>query len=315
MRFIALEEHVMPRDIAAAAGIDPSSFMGLDVALDDVTALRLPAMDEAGIAMQVLSVPNADIQRLGAARASGLSRELNDRLHAIVAERPDRFRAFASLPMCDPNSAAEEFVRAVDDLGCVGALVSGQTNGVFLDDPTMAPVLAVAETLQVPIYLHPAPPPSAVFDAYFAGLAAPVAGVLSTAGWGWHVETGMHVLRMVTTGTFDRHPGLQVIVGHMGENLPFSLARADERLSSVTGLSRSVAEIIGDHLWVTTCGYTTVAPLLCAEMAIGADRMMFSVDYPFSDCSQATRFIAGSPLSPAAREKIAHGNAEWLLGV
>lgn len=315
MRYIALEEHWLPRDVAVAAGIDPASLVGLEQELDDVSDIRLPAMDEAGVDVQVLSVPNADIQQLGADRVTALSRQLNDRLHAVVTSHPDRFRAFASLPMCDPTAAAEELTRAVQELGCLGALVAGPTNGVFLDHPSMAPVLATAERLHVPIYLHPAPPPRAVFEAYFSGLQPPVAAVLATAGWGWHAETGLHVLRMVASGVFDRHPELQIIVGHMGENLPFSLARANERLSHVTGLSRSVAEIIHDHVWVTTCGYTTAAPLLCAVMVLGSDRLMFSVDYPFSDCGEAVRFIADAPLSPADREKIAHGNAERLFGL
>ncbi|MFZ0041263.1 MAG: amidohydrolase family protein [Solirubrobacteraceae bacterium] len=315
MRFIALEEHTLPADIAAEAGIDPALFWGLTDALDDVDDKRLGVMDAAGVDVQILSVPNAAIQTLGADKATALSRELNDRMAAAVTAHPDRYRAFASLPVCAPQAAADELTRCIRELGFVGALIAGQTNGVFLDDPSMAPLLAAAEQLEVPIYLHPAPPPKPVFDTYYSGLEPEIAARLSTSGWGWHVETGMHILRMVVSGTFERFPGLQVIVGHMGENLPFSLARADEQLSSLTGLSSSVADTIHEHLWVTTCGYTTDAPLLCALMVMGADRIMFSVDYPFSDSTEATRFLREAPLSPADVEKIAHENAERLLGV
>jgi hypothetical protein len=125
----------------------------------------------------------------------------------------------------------------------------------------------------------------------------------------------MHVLRMAASGTFERHPGLQMIVGHMGENLPFSLARADERLSPVVELSRSVSETLREHLWITTCGYETTAPLLCALSVFGAERMMFSVDHPYGDNARATTFLRDAPLSTGDRELIAHRNAERLLGL
>ncbi len=178
----------------------------------------------------------------------------------MIKAYPDRFQTFASLPMCAPEAAAAELTRAVQELGFVGGFVAGQTNGVFLDEPAMRPVLQAAESLGVPIYLHPAPPPDAVFDAYFSGLDSNVAARLSTSGWGWHVETGMHVLRMVVSGTFERFPGLQLIIGHISENIPFSLARADERLNPVINLSTSVAETLQQHLRVTSSGYTTIPP-------------------------------------------------------
>src|SRR6266849_70674 len=193
-----------------------------------------------------------------------------------------------------------ELSRAGEEMGFVGTMIHGQTRGVFLDDPSADPVLATAERLGVPVYLHPAEPPPAVRAAYFSGLEPVVASTLATAGWGWHAECGLHVLRMVVGGVFQRFPGLQVIVGHMGENLPFSLARADEKLTPLaTGLSATVADTALQHVHVTTCGYTTDPPLLCALMVFGADRMLFSVDYPFSDNSQAGAFLRDAPLSPA----------------
>jgi predicted TIM-barrel fold metal-dependent hydrolase len=139
--------------------------------------------------------------------------------------------------------------------------------------------------------------------------------MLATGGWGWHAELGLHVLRMAAGGTFERFPGLQIIVGHMGENLPFSLARADEKLSPLTGLPRSVAETVREQVLITTAGYTTSPPLLCALLVFGADRILFSVDYPFSDNLEATSFLNAAPISPADREKIAHGNSERLFKI
>lgn len=314
IRTIALEEHLMPADVAAAAGLDPATLLGTADALDDAGEGRLRSMDAAGIDVQVLSALAHAVQELGPDQALELSRDLNDRMAAAVAAHPSRFRAFTTLPMCDPEASAAELRRGIEELGFVGAMIHGQTRGVFLDHPSAAPVLATAERLGVPVYLHPAPPPPAVRAAYFSGLDPAVAGMLATAGWGWHAECGLHVLRMVVGGVFERFPELQVIVGHMGENLPFSLARADERLTPLaTGLSATVADTVLQHVQVTTCGYTTNPPLLCALMVFGADRILFSVDYPFSDNSQAAAFLRDAPLSPADKHKIAHGNAEQIL--
>jgi uncharacterized protein len=313
MRTIAVEEHFLPADLVTQAGIDPVSLRGRLDQLSEAGEQRLAVMDEAGVDIQILSVPVAASGRLDDTEATEISRALNDRMAALVSTRADRFAAFASLPMRAPHAAAAELTRCVTELGLVGALVAGPIDGVFLDEPVMAPVLQAAEDLGVPIYLHPAPPPAAVRDAYFSGLEPAVAASLSTSAWHWHAEAGMHVLRMAASGTFQRHPGLQLIVGHMGENLPFSLARADERLSPVLGLS--VSEILREHLWITTCGYETTPPLLCALAVFGADRMMFSIDYPYGESTRATTFLTDAPLSPGDRELIAHGNAERLLGL
>ncbi len=311
MRIIAIEEHMFPRDLVSAAGIDLGPRGGLRAdALDDCGAGRLAMMDEAGVDMQILSLALGNlVQALEPERSVTLSQTINDRLAEVVAAHPQRFAAFATLPMSAPEQAADELERAVGDLGHVGAMIHGQTGGTFLDDPSVRPVLAAAERLSVPIYLHPAPPPAAVADAYFSGLAPDRSLALATAGWGWHAECGMHVLRMVLGGVFERFPALQLIVGHMGENLPFSLQRADEMIG------HGVAETVLGHVHISTCGYHTDAPLRCALEVFGADRIMFSVDHPFGDSARATAFLRDAPLSPADRDKIAHANAEELLGL
>lgn len=315
MRTIALEEHMLPTDVIKRLGIDPASLFGRADQLDDTGEGRLAMMDAAGIDVQVLSAQTGMVQQLDPDESLAFSRDLNDRLAAVVAAHPDRFRSFAALPMSDPLAAADELARAVEELGFVGAMIFGQTRGVFLDDASVRPVLNAAERLGVPIYLHPAPPPRSVQEAYYSGLEPSLAGALSTFGWGWHAECGMHVLRMVVSGVFEQFGALQLIIGHMGENLPFFLARADERLSPLTGLPRTVAETVHQQVHVTTSGFFTNPPLLCALEVLGADRILFSVDYPYSDSSEGTAFLRDAPLSPEDKEKIAHGNAEVLLGL
>lgn len=317
VKIIALEEHTFPRDILRAAGLDLGSRASRKAdELNDLGEGRLRTMDAAGVDLQVLSALAHVVQQLEPARAAEVSCALNDSMAATVTAHPGRFRAFATLPMSAPEQAVSEFRRAVDGLGFLGAMIHGQTNGVFLDHSSVEPVLACAERLGVPIYLHPAPPPPAVQEAYYSGLQPDLAAALATAGWGWHAECGMHVLRMIVAGVFERHPALQVIVGHMGEGLPFSLARADDMLSPlINPHAASVAETVQRNVYITTSAYTTIAPLQCALTVLGADRILFSVDHPFADSAQATTFLLAAPLSPGDREKIAHGNAERVLGL
>jgi uncharacterized protein len=317
MKIVAIEEHVLPRDVLESAGIDLGIRAGKRAAeLDEMGEGRLRVMDDAGVDVQVLSALSYFVQGLPAEQAVAVNRELNDRMAGTVSTYPDRFRAFAALPMSDPAGAVDELTRCVEELGFLGAMIHGQTDGVFLDHPSVRPVLAAAARLDVPIYLHPAPGPAAVQDAYFSGLAPEVGACLSTSGWGWHSECGMHVLRMAVAGVFEELPELKVVVGHMGEGLPFHLDRIEDMLTPVVkGHSRTVAETLRQNLHLTTSGYNFDAPLLCALAVFGVDRVMFSVDHPFADSSRATAYLRSAPLEPDDREKIAHGNAESLLRI
>ena len=317
MRVIALEEHMLPSDVMQSAGVDLGLRAGKRAAeLDDLGAGRLAMMDDAGVDIQVLSALSYFVQGLEPARSIPVHRALNDRLAQTTAEHPDRFRAFAALPMTDAPVAVDELSRCVDELGFLGAMIHGQTNGVFLDHPSVRPILAAAARLDVPIYLHPAPAPAAVQQAYFSGLAPEVEACLSTSGWGWHAECGMHVLRLVAAGVFEELPDLKVIVGHMGEGLPFHLDRIESMLSPVvTGQSLTVAETLRRNLYLTTSGYHSDAPLLCALAAFGVDHVLFAIDHPFGNSRQATAYLASAPLSEDDREQVAHGNAESLLRI
>ena len=319
MKIIAIEEHVGAPQIKAAqqasgAGKPREFPAAILEKLSDTGAGRLADMDAAGINMQVLSVSGSGLETLDKATGISLARDCNDKLADTVKSRPDRFAAFAILPMQDPEAAAVELERCVSRLGFKGVLIGGTTNGLFLDDPVFRPVLAEAERLDVPIYLHPAPPPPAVQQAYFSGLPEKIAASLATSAWGWHVEVGLHSLRLAVSGVFDLYPKLQVIIGHMGENIPFSLARADSRLTLFAPhLQRPVSEYFHNNFHLTTSAYFTVPPLLCALMVFGADRIMFAVDYPFSSNAEARRLLDIAPLCPEDLAKITHKNAERLL--
>jgi uncharacterized protein len=219
------------------------------------------------------------------------------------------------LPMLAPEPAADELERAVRQLGFCGALVNGATDGRFLDDAAFEPILARAEALDVPIYLHPGIPVSAVRNAYYDGLPGNFSFLLALATWGWHYDTAIHVLRLALSGTLDRHPRLKIIVGHIGEALPFMLDRIDETTAAEAKahLRRSVRETILDHVWITTSGFFTLPPFMAALLSFGVDRIMFSVDYPFASNARARAFLDALPVSPGDRAKIAHGTADRLL--
>jgi predicted TIM-barrel fold metal-dependent hydrolase len=322
-RIVALEEHLtfphrsskIAPDVAARRGFRAGSGANARLPeLSDVGDARLAAMDRAGISVQVLSVvgPGADLLAPDAGPA--FARGYNDEVAAVVAQHPDRFAGFAHLPLTAPDAAADELERTVRELGFCGALINGVTDGKFLDDPAFEPLLARAEALDVPLYLHPGIPPEAVRRAYYDGFDPAVSFVLATSGWGWHAETAVHVLRLVLAGALDRHPRLRLIVGHMGEGLPAMMARCDATLGRVTTyLQRSVSETILDHVVITTSGFFTLPPFVAALLTFGADRILFSVDYPFADNDVARAFLDALPVAPDDRTKIAHGNADRAL--
>ena len=313
MTLIALEEHVLPPGLIDDVWTTPMAPESFTAKLVDVGEQRLRVMDDAGIDVQVLSVVAPGSQEVPAERAADLSRAINDHCAEVVAAQPLRFNALATLPTQDPGAAIAEAERAISELGFCGVIINGHTQGKFLDAPEFDDLLAAVEDLDAPIYLHPTYPPPPVADVYFGGLPEHTGRALATAAWGWHAETGLHILRIAATGVFDRHPKLQFVVGHMGENLPFSLMRADSILTRANPENPSVAQVIREHVHITICGYTTTPPLLCALQVFGADHIMFSSDYPFGDPVQHAKFLAEAPISPADRDKIAYRNAQHLF--
>jgi predicted TIM-barrel fold metal-dependent hydrolase len=266
--------------------------------------------------MQVLSVSANTVDKLDSGTANAVARDANDRMAAAVRAHPDRFAAFATLALHDPDKAAAELERCVRELGFKGVMLNGSSNGQFFDHPRFTPIFEAATSLDIPVYLHPAPPPKPVMDAYYSGLPGSLGFMLSTAMWGWHVETGMHCLRLILNGVFDRFPSLKIIVGHMGENLPFSIARAEMVLGrGAADLKRSVGEYFHENFYLTTSGYFTTPPFQCMQQVVGIDRIMFSVDYPFSSNIVGRKFLDSLPVTEQEKQKIAHGNAEKLLKI
>ncbi len=312
-RIIALEEHYFDPGIAAKFN-DKVGFAGTPIRkrLDDVDDLRIREMDEAGIDVQVLSQGAPSTQRFDPETAVKLSKEANDRLQETILRHPDRYAGFAALPTPDPKAAADELERTVTKYGFKGAMIHGLTNGEFIDLPKYWPIFERAQKLDVPIYLHPAMPHPDVIKAYYAEYVEKFPGIL-TAGWGFTVETATQGIRMVLSGVFDKYPGLQVIIGHLGEGLPFSLWRISEALSRESDMGRSFRDIFCEHVHITTSGNFSDPAMICSMLELGVDRIMFSIDYPFVMNGPAVDWMEGIRLSPDDKKKILSGNAEKLL--
>ena len=293
--------------------------------LTDVGPERIRRMDAAGIDLQVLSHVAPGVQTLESDIAVKMAREVNDWLGEIVKTYPSRFAGFAMLPMQSPAEAADELERTVTNLGFKGALINGHTQGRYLDDDFFAVVLQRAEALDVPIYIHPTDPPQAITDVYYRDYPDMVTG-----GWGWQVETGTHLLRMMCGGVFDRFPRLRIIVGHMGELIPYNLKRINLALTlgewliasqqqkdtgtrQPMGMHKSVYYYMHENVFITTSGVFDQAAFACALAEIGIDNILFSVDDPFGDNFEAMEFLRAAQLTAPDREKLAHGNAERLL--
>jgi predicted TIM-barrel fold metal-dependent hydrolase len=321
MRTITLEEHYAPPDFTEGPGRYLAGYEEIVYRLRDLDEVRLAEMDEAGIDVQVLSLTAPGTEQLDAAGAREWARKANDHLAGAVRRHPDRFAGFAALPTADPSASVEELSRAVTEHGFVGAMINGHIGGRYLDDEFFWPILARAEELRVPVYLHPTPPPDAVRNASYTGnFPDAVSFGLSTGGWGWHIETATHLLRMVLGGVFDRYPGLQVIIGHMGEGLSFMLPRLERVfgghvMGPATTLGRPVGEYLRDNVHYTFSGFNWVPNFLNLAMQVGIERIMFSADYPYQSMAEARAFLDDIPVSPADRDRIAHGNAEALLNL
>ncbi|MGC2411340.1 MAG: amidohydrolase family protein, partial [Stellaceae bacterium] len=224
---------------------------------------------------------------------------------------PDRFGGFAVVPTADPRAAADELERAVTKLGFKGAMINGLTDHRFHDDERFWPIYERAQALDVPIYIHPTLPQPAIIETYYKEYVQKHPGLLR-AGWGFTVETATQGIRFVLSGVFDAYPGLKIILGHMGEGLPFYLWRISYGLRGSMS-EKTFREIFCEHFWITTSGFFSDPALICCMMEMGIDRILFSVDYPFMENPPGAEWIKTLPLSAEDREKLLNGNARRLL--
>ncbi|GGF49847.1 amidohydrolase [Marmoricola endophyticus] len=334
---IGVEEHAWTPELRDAllhwGGDDTVDLMSsqadVDARLRELGDERLRRMDRLGVDMQVLSVTTPGTQPLRAAEAVPLARDANDALLDATRRHPDRFAAFATLPTPDPDAAAIELDRVVR-AGMVGAMLFPRTGEDQLDHPRFRPVFESAAELGVPIYLHPGVPPRAVRASLYDGFDPWVSMLLATGGWGWHAEAGVAVLRLILAGTFDRHPDLQVVLGHWGEQLVSFADRAD-LLSGAAGLERPVLEQVTDHVHVSAGGVMSHRMMRAALDVLGADRVMYGHDDPYGAGAAgqagadsrgryggrdgARLFVEEAPLSDPDKARLAHVNAERLLGL
>jgi 2,3-dihydroxybenzoate decarboxylase len=310
---IALEEHFLCPGLEdywtkTVEDIDPDVRRRLHARLSDFGDMRLEAMDKAGIERAVLSLagPGVQVER-DPRQAVAKAREANDVLAREVQQRPDRYAGFAHLAMQDPEAAADELERCLRDLKFCGAMINGHTNGQYLDHPSIHPFWERAQALNAAIYLHPADPiaPSPALDGHKS---------LRRATWEWGFETGSHALRLVFGGLFERYPGAQVVLGHLGETLPFLLWRFDSRAKLYgVKLARSPSDYIRSNIVVTTSGMCSAEPLTCTIAALGHERVMFAADYPFESTKEAAHFIDGVALDLHVRNDICFANAARLF--
>jgi predicted TIM-barrel fold metal-dependent hydrolase len=320
MSLIALEEHFAWDPASAGNVVATWLRTNNQVAyqrLYDRGPLRLEQMDAAGIDFQILSLFDPGVQEeTDVARAIDLARGANDNLAETVRGNPHRFGGFATLATQDPDAAAAELERAVTQLGLVGALINGHTQGRYLDDPAYEGLFGRAEAMGAPIYLHPTTPHPAVMEAWFAPY---VADGLHLASWGFAAEAGTHALRLIYSGLFDKFPKLQMIIGHLGEMLPFAAYRVDRYYGlggdgSGKRLQHLPSDYLRNNFYVTTSGNFCPPAFACTLEVMGVDRVMFSVDYPMDDNKAGAEFLASYPMDDATRRKVSSENAIRLFG-
>ncbi|WP_051580920.1 amidohydrolase family protein [Pseudonocardia acaciae] len=308
------------RGLLESVALTPEYYHRVARRLPEFDELRLASMDAAGIEHQIISLTAPGIQAIAdPAEATAEARRQNDFLAGQVARHPARYSGFAAVALQDPEGAGKELRRAVTELGFKGVLVNGYTNvgghehGRYLDDPAYHPFWEALAELDVPLYLHPRPPlPGAQADLYRGHPE------MLGATWGFGSETATHAVRLLLSGHFDRFPSTQLILGHLGEGLPALLWRTQNMFDLNPGdkkIRKTIPEYVADNIWITTSGTFSDQALINAVLAVGADHILFSVDYPYSDNADGAAWIERTPISELDRRKIAHGNARALFGL
>lgn len=285
--------------------------------IQDLGERRLHDMDATGIAMQLLLLTAPGVQVFDAPEATALARTFNDQLADTIRKHPDRFAGLAAIAPQDPAGAAKELERGVRQLGLKGAVVNSHTRGEYLDDPKFWAIFEAAEALDVPIYIHPTTPSKAMIAPFLER-------GLDGAIFGFAVETGLHLLRIIVAGVFDRFPKLRIVAGHLGEGLPYWFFRLDfmhaamvkaNRYASVQKLQKRPSDYIRENMWVTTSGMAWGPPILYAQSVLGVDRVLYAMDYPYQFALEEVQVTDELPISDADKTKLYQTNAQQVFGL
>jgi 2,3-dihydroxybenzoate decarboxylase len=275
---------------------------------------RLKDMDETGLDMHVISLTSPGVQVFDGELAAELAQDANDHLANAVRSHSSRFAGLAAVAPQLPEVAAQELERAINTLGLCGVIINSHTKGEYLDDKKFWPILEAAEALNAPIYLHPRTPAPSMIEPYLDY-------GLYFAGWGFAVETSLHAMRMIMSGVFDRFPELKIILGHMGEGLPFWLDRIDNRyllqvkIGAVPEMKKLPSEYFRSNFVITTAGMTYAAPLRLSLEMLGSEKVLFAADYPYEAVPEAVEFMDTVDVTEEVRHQIYHENAEALFGI
>lgn len=316
---ISTEEAFITADVAVALtrklGESPEkvAFSGtMRAPLLDIAEGRIKTMDEAGVDIQLLSLTAPGLNPLDPEEASALAVSANDELHAAIQKHPDRFTGLAAIPPQAPDAAARELQRAVTKLGLKGAIINGSSGGVYLDNPRHDPIWEAAQALDVPVYIHPRMPSPKLQASLIPGFLI---------SFGFAVEAGTNVARMMSAKVFDRYPRLRIVLGHLGENLPFVIDRMDSRYAwelahvDPPKLDRKPSEYLRSNIFFTTSGQNFTNPIMCTVNSVGIDRVIFAADYPYEDQKEAVDGALGSPLPANEMAMVFEGNARRLFKI
>jgi 5-carboxyvanillate decarboxylase len=285
--------------------------------MTDLGELRLSDMDQTGIARQILSLTSPGVQVFDAPTAVALARSSNDFMVEAIRRHPDRFSGLAAIAPQDPAAAAKELERGVRSLGLKGAIINSHTRGEYLDDPTFWPIFEAAEAMDVPVYIHPNTPSPAMIGPFLER-------GLDGAIFGFAVETGLHILRIIVSGVFDRFPRLKIVIGHLGEGLPYWLFRIDfmhnrmvtaNRYATVRKLQRKPSDYVRENIYVTTSGMAWEPPILYAQSVLGVDRVLYAMDYPYQFVPEEVAVTDNLPISDTDKKKLYQTNAEKVFNL
>lgn len=326
MKLIGVEEHWCPKELFEKEGtpgyesmqsvkslFSDEQYEAACRSISDIQEGRIRMMDAIGLDMQILSICNVNMELLPDDQAIYYAKLSNDILAKSIAKYPNRLRGFAAIPTGVPVQAAKEIQRCANLGGFSGIIVNGHIQGHYLDEPQFEPILEAAQAMHMPIYIHPALPPKSVMDTYYNVKDPYAQKVLSSGGWGWHIETGVHVLRLIASGAFDRYPDLKVVVGHLGEALPFFM----ERLYNATKgkLKKTYPEYLKENMYYSISGFHDPDLLEFVLKKVGEDHILFSTDFPFNPPAEEVRIFRQSKLNEEIKGKIAYKNSERLFNI